>query len=164
MSTSTDESTTATTSAVAAPVSAAVQLAALESKIIRKDIPDFRPGDTVRVHAKIVEGTKERIQIFEGVVIKRHDGNKASGTFTVRKVSYNIGVERTFYVHSPRIEKIDVVSRGDVRRSRLFYLRPLRGKSARIKSRYTATGKAAAAAAEEKKAASAADESSEAQA
>src|SRR5688572_22240434 len=99
-------------------------MAALERELVRKDIPEFRAGDTVRVHAKIVEGAKERVQIFEGVVIKRHNGNHASATFTVRKVSYNIGVERTFMLHSPRIEKLEVVTRGTVRRSRLFYLRP----------------------------------------
>ena len=112
------------------------QLASVEKDMLKANIPDFRPGDSIRVHAKIVEGTKERVQIFEGVVIKRHKGTKASATFTVRKVSYNIGVERTFLLHSPRIEKIEIVSRGDVRRARLFYLRPLRGKSARIKGRY----------------------------
>lgn len=112
------------------------QLAPVEKDLIKQDIPDFRPGDTVKVHAKIIEGTKERIQVFEGVVLKRHKGTAASATFTVRKVSFNVGVERTFLLHSPRIEKIEVISRGDVRRARLFYLRPLRGKSARIKERY----------------------------
>ena len=104
--------------------------------LIRANIPDFRVGDTVRVHAKIVEGSKERIQVFEGVVIKRHKGVQPSATFTVRKVSYNIGVERTFLVHSPRIDKIELVMHGSVRRARLFYLRPLRGKAARIRARY----------------------------
>ena len=108
---------------------------AVANKFIKTNIPDFRPGDTVKVHARIVEGAKERIQVFQGVVIKRHDGKNASASFTVRKVSYNIGVERTFLLHSPRVEKIEVVSRGKVRRSRLFYLRPLRGKSTRIKRR-----------------------------
>ncbi len=102
----------------------------------RSDIPEFRPGDTVRVHARIVEGSKERIQVFEGVVIKKmkksHHGN---ATFTVRKISYNIGVERTFLLHSPRIDKIEVTRHGSVRRARLFYLRPLRGKAARIKTK-----------------------------
>lgn len=93
-------------------------------------------GDTVKIHAKIVEGNKERVQIFEGVVIKRHKGNQLSASFTVRKVSYNVGVERTFLLHSPRIEKIELVSRGEVRRARLYYLRPLRGKASRIKSQY----------------------------
>lgn len=114
------------------------QLAAIENETIREGIPTFRAGDTVKVHAKIIEGTKERIQIFEGIVIKRHGKSGAAATFTVRKVSYNVGVERTFYVNSPRIDKIEIVSRGQVRRSRLFYLRPLRGKSARIKNRYAA--------------------------
>jgi large subunit ribosomal protein L19 len=110
-------------------------LASLESASIRTDIPAFRVGDTVKVHAKIIEGTKERIQIFEGIVTVRSKSSKnASATFTVRKVSYNIGVERTFYISSPRIEKIEVVNRGKVRRSRLFYLRNLRGKAARIES------------------------------
>lgn len=109
--------------------------AALEQELLKSNLPEFRPGDTVKVHAKIVEGNKERIQIFEGLVIKRHNGSKANATFTVRKVSYNIGVERTFMLHSPRIEKIEIVSRGEVRRSRLFYLRPLRGKSARIRTK-----------------------------
>lgn len=118
-------------------MSNATQLAAIEKEMIRKDIPEFRAGDTVKVHAKIVEGTKERIQVFEGIVIKRHGKNGAAATFTVRKVSYNIGVERTFFVNSPRIEKIELVTHGQVRRSRLFYLRPLRGKSARVKNRYT---------------------------
>jgi large subunit ribosomal protein L19 len=113
--------------------SAAVIVASLEKQSIKTDIPEFRVGDSLRVHARIIEGTKERIQIFEGVVIKRHSRNALSATFTVRKVSYNIGVERTFMLHSPRIEKIEVTSRGKVRRSKLFYLRELRGKSARIK-------------------------------
>lgn len=119
------------------------QLAAIEKEMIRSDLPDFRAGDTLKVHAKIVEGTKERIQVFEGIVIKRHGKNGAAATFTVRKVSYNIGVERTFFVNSPRIDKIEIVSRGQVRRSRLFYLRPLRGKSARVKNRYSADSAAA---------------------
>ncbi|RMG43367.1 MAG: 50S ribosomal protein L19 [Candidatus Dadabacteria bacterium] len=116
--------------------SAADIMNAVSRDYLRKDIPEFRTGDTVRVHAKIVEGNKERIQVFEGVVIKRHKGNKPNATFTVRKISYNIGVERTFFLHSPRIDKIEVVTRGRVRRARLFYLRPLRGKAARIKARH----------------------------
>ena len=95
---------------------------------------DFKPGDTVRVHARIVEGNKERIQVFEGVVIKRHKRNQRSATFTVRKISYSVGVERTFLLHSPRIERIEVVSRGIVRRARLFYLRDTVGKAGRIKT------------------------------
>jgi large subunit ribosomal protein L19 len=104
----------------------------IEREHVRTDLPDFRPGDTVRVHAKIVEGDKERTQIFQGVVIsKRKGGTRA--TFTVRKVSYGIGVERIFPLYSPRIEKIEVVNRGKVRRAKLYYLRKLRGKAARIK-------------------------------
>lgn len=102
---------------------------------LKSDIPSFRPGDTVRVHARIVEGNKERVQMFQGVVIKRTRGNLATATFTVRKISHNIGVEKTFPLHSPRLEKIEVVTRGKVRRARLFYLRPLRGKAAKIKTR-----------------------------
>lgn len=108
----------------------------LSKDVIRKDIPEFRVGDSVRVHAKIVEGTKERIQIFEGVVLKRNRRSQVDASFTVRKVSYNIGVERTFLLHSPRIDKIEIVSRAKVRRARLFYLRPLRGKAARMKTLY----------------------------
>jgi large subunit ribosomal protein L19 len=110
----------------------------IENECIRTGLPEFRSGDTIKVHAKIIEGTKERIQIFEGIVIKKHGDKGAEATFTVRKVSYNIGVERTFYVNSPRIDKIEIVARGQTRRARLFYLRPLRGKSARVKTRYTA--------------------------
>ncbi|AUJ32358.1 MAG: 50S ribosomal protein L19 [Liquorilactobacillus nagelii] len=98
---------------------------------LRKDIPDFRPGDTVRVYARIVEGTRERIQLFEGVVIKRR-GQGISETYTVRKISSGVGVERTFPVHSPRVDKIEVVRQGRVRRAKLYYLRALHGKAARI--------------------------------
>lgn len=98
------------------------------------DLPNFSVGDTVRVHFKIVEGEKERIQIFEGVVIRKRKGG-VGATFTVRKVSYGIGVERIFPLHTPRIEKIEVVNRGRVRRARLYYLRHLRGKAARIKTK-----------------------------
>lgn len=104
---------------------------ALESAALRKDLPDFRVGDTVSVHYKIVEGDKMRVQEFKGVVIKRHRAGLQS-TFTVRKVSYNIGVERMFLLHSPRIEKLEVTSKGVVRRGRLYYLRDLSGKAARI--------------------------------
>ncbi|MBE6096183.1 50S ribosomal protein L19 [Schwartzia succinivorans] len=107
---------------------------ALEQEQLRSDIPEFRPGDTVRVHAKIVEGTRERIQMFEGVVIARQ-GSGVREMFTVRRISYGVGVERTFLVHSPRIDKIDVVRRGIVRRAKLYYLRNLTGKAARIKER-----------------------------
>ncbi|MFS0656043.1 50S ribosomal protein L19 [Bacillus sp. 179-C3.3 HS] len=99
---------------------------------LRTDLPAFRPGDTLRVHVKVVEGTRERIQIFEGVVIKRRGGG-ISETFTVRKISYGVGVERTFPVHTPKIAKIEVVRHGKVRRAKLYYLRELRGKAARIK-------------------------------
>ena len=100
----------------------------------RTDLPNFAAGDTVKVHCKIIEGTKERIQIFQGLVIRRTRGNSANATFSVRKVSFNIGVERTFMLHSPRVAKIEVVSIGKVRRSKLFYLRELKGKAARIES------------------------------
>mgnify|MGYP003447281637 FL=1 len=99
---------------------------------LRSDLPSFRPGDTVKVHVKVVEGTRERIQLFEGVVIKRRGGG-VSETFTVRKISYGVGVERTFPVHTPKIAKLEVTRRGKVRRAKLYYLRNLRGKAARIK-------------------------------
>ncbi len=105
----------------------------IQMEQLRGDIPEFRPGDTVRVHATIVEGDKERVQVFEGVCIRRtRRGSRA--TFTVRKTSYGVGVERTFPLHSPRIERIELKSRGEVRRGRLYYLRNLAGKAARIKS------------------------------
>lgn len=106
----------------------------LEQEQLRNDIPVFRPGDTVRVHVKVVEGNRERIQMFEGVVITRQNGGVRE-TFTVRRISYGVGIERTFPVHSPRIEKIEVVRRGIVRRAKLYYLRNLTGKAARIKER-----------------------------
>ena len=99
---------------------------------LKTDLPEFKAGDTVKVHVRIVEGDRERIQLFEGVVIKRRGGG-ISETFTVRKISYGVGVERTFPVHTPKIEKIDVVRRGRVRRAKLYYLRNLRGKAARIR-------------------------------
>lgn len=104
----------------------------IEQEQLRTDIPPFRPGDTVRVHVKVVEGTRERIQVFEGVVIRRKGGGLREN-FTVRRVTYNVGVERTFPLHSPRIEKIEVMRRGKVRRAKLYYLRNLTGKAARIK-------------------------------
>jgi large subunit ribosomal protein L19 len=107
-------------------------IADIEAKQFRKDIPAMRAGDTVRVHTKIREGDKERIQVFEGVVIAYRKGQPGSSMFTVRKVSYGVGVERMFPVHSPRIERIEVVSHGQVRRSRLYYLRELQGKAARL--------------------------------
>ena len=107
---------------------------ALEKEQMRGDIPEFRPGDTVKVHVKIKEGEKERIQMFQGVVIRKRKGNTGA-TFTVRKVSYGIGVERIFPLHSPIIDKIEIITRGRVRRARLYYLRNLRGKAARIKEK-----------------------------
>ena len=98
---------------------------------LRTDLPSFRPGETLRVHVRIIEGTRERIQVFEGVVIKRRGGG-VSETFTVRKISSGVGVERTFPLHTPKIEKIEVKRRGKVRRAKLYYLRSLRGKAARI--------------------------------
>ena len=99
---------------------------------LRDDLPKFRPGDTLRVHVKVREGSRERIQIFEGVVIKRR-GTSVSATFTVRKISYGVGVERAFPLHSPKIDRIELLKRGKVRRAKLYYLRKLRGKAARIK-------------------------------
>ena len=108
----------------------------IDQEQMRMDHPDFRPGDTVKVHIRIIEGSKERVQIFQGVVLKRKRGTM-NATFTVRKISHGVGVEKTFALHSPRIEKIEVVTLGRVRRSRLFYLRDLRGKAARIRERKT---------------------------
>lgn len=101
---------------------------------LRDDIPAFAPGDTVNVHVKVIEGSKERIQVFKGVVIRRHGGGVRE-TFTVRKESYGVGVERTFPVHSPNVDHIDVLVRGDVRRAKLYFLRELRGKKAKIKEK-----------------------------
>ncbi len=109
-------------------------LEALEKEQMRTDIPDFRPGDTVKVHARIKEGEKERIQIFKGVVIRKRKGNTGA-TFTVRKVSYGVGVEKIFPLHSPLVDKIEIVTKGRVRRARLYYLRKLRGKASRIKEK-----------------------------
>ena len=106
----------------------------VDAASLRSDIPDFRPGDTVKVHVNIVEGTRSRIQIFQGVVIGR-SGEGVRETFTVRKVSFGVGVERTFPVHTPVVEKIEVLTRGDVRRAKLYYLRELRGKAAKIKEK-----------------------------
>ncbi len=108
----------------------------LEREEMRLDVPDFRAGDTVKVHVKIREGEKERIQVFTGVVIKKTKGT-TSARFTVRKISGGVGVERIFPLHSPAIDKIEVISRGRVRRSKIYYLRNLRGKAARIKERRT---------------------------
>jgi large subunit ribosomal protein L19 len=104
----------------------------LEKEMMRLDLPSFSPGDTVKVHVKIKEGEKERIQAFQGVVLSKRSGS-ANATFTVRKVSYGIGVERIFPLHSPIIYKIEVITRGRVRRSKIYYLRKLKGKAARIK-------------------------------
>jgi len=108
----------------------------LEREQMRLDIPDFRPGDTIKVHARIKEGEKERIQVFQGAVIRKRKG-RMGATFTVRKISYGIGVERIFPLHSPNIDKVEVVTRGKVRRGRLYYMRKLRGKAARIKEKRT---------------------------
>ena len=109
-------------------------LDALDAESLRSDIPDFRPGDTLKVHVRVVEGSRERVQVFQGVVIRRQ-GAGVRETFTVRKVSFGVGVERTFPVHTPIIAKIEVVTRGDVRRAKLYYLRDLRGKAAKIKEK-----------------------------
>ena len=109
-------------------------LDALDAASLRDDIPTFRPGDTVKVHVRVVEGNRSRIQVFQGVVIRRQGGGIRE-TFTVRKVSFGVGVERTFPVHTPVVEKIEVLTRGDVRRAKLYYLRELRGKAAKIKEK-----------------------------
>jgi large subunit ribosomal protein L19 len=109
-------------------------LDALDATSLREDVPDFRPGDTLKVHVRVIEGTRSRIQVFQGAVIRRQGGGIRE-TFTVRKESYGVGVERTFPVHTPVIEKIEVVTRGDVRRAKLYYLRDLRGKKAKIKEK-----------------------------
>jgi len=105
---------------------------------LRDDIPAFRAGDNVKVHVKVIEGTRSRVQVFQGVVIRRHGGGVGE-TYTVRKISFGVGVERTFPLHSPVIEKIEVVTRGDVRRAKLYYLRDLRGKAAKIKEKRNVT-------------------------
>ncbi|CAN5245113.1 50S ribosomal protein L19 [soil metagenome] len=109
-------------------------LDALDNESLRSDIPDFRAGDTLKVHVRVIEGTRSRIQVFQGVVIRRQ-GAGARETFTVRKISFGVGVERTFPVHTPVVDKIELVSRGDVRRAKLYYLRDLRGKAAKIKEK-----------------------------
>ena len=109
-------------------------IAELEQAQVRDDIPEFRPGDTLKVHVRVKEGNRSRIQVFQGVVIRRQGGGIRE-TFTVRKISYGVGVERTFPVHSPSIERIETVTRGKVRRAKLYYLRELRGKAARIRER-----------------------------
>ncbi len=106
----------------------------IDQEQMRSDHPDFRPGDTVNVYIRIIEGSKERVQVFQGVVMKRKRGDM-NASFTVRKISHGVGVEKTFALHSPRLENIEIVTQGKVRHSRLFYLRELRGKAARIKER-----------------------------
>ena len=106
----------------------------VDAASLKSDIPDFRPGDTLKVHVKVVEGNKTRVQVFQGVVIAR-SGSGINETFTVRKVSYGVGVERIFPLHTPIVEKIEVVTRGDVRRAKLYYLRDLRGKKAKIREK-----------------------------
>ncbi len=125
------------------------RLQRLNAAMVKKTPPVFEIGDTVRVHVKVVEGEKERVQVFEGVVISRKGGQSAE-TFTVRKVSYGVGVERIFPIHSPIVERVDVVRQGRVRRAKLFYLRSKKGKTARVAEReYLAEGKPAPAAAPE---------------
>ncbi|MBE9374378.1 50S ribosomal protein L19 [Saccharopolyspora sp. HNM0983] len=109
-------------------------LDALDAQSLRSDIPAFRPGDTLKVHVRVIEGSRERTQVFQGAVIRRQGGGIRE-TFTVRKVSFGVGVERTFPVHTPNIAKIEVVARGDVRRAKLYYLRDRRGKAAKIKEK-----------------------------
>ena len=110
------------------------KLDVVDAASLRTDLPDFRPGDTVKVHVKVVEGNRSRIQVFQGVVIRRHGGGLRE-TFTVRKISFGTGVERTFPLHTPIIDRIEVVTRGDVRRAKLYYLRELRGKKAKIREK-----------------------------
>ncbi|MFD9597159.1 50S ribosomal protein L19 [Kitasatospora sp. NPDC059973] len=114
-------------------------MAAVDAASLRTDIPAFRPGDTLKVHVRVIEGSRSRVQVFQGVVIRRH-GAGVRETFTVRKVSFNVGVERTFPVHTPAVEKIEVTTRGAVRRAKLYYLRELRGKAAKIKEKREAGG------------------------
>jgi large subunit ribosomal protein L19 len=109
-------------------------LDSLDAASLRQDIPAFRPGDTLKVHVRVVEGSRSRVQVFQGVVIRRQGGGVRE-TFSVRKVSFGVGVERTFPVHTPVIDKIEVVTRGDVRRAKLYYLRGLRGKKAKIREK-----------------------------
>ena len=136
----------------------------IEQPFLRADLPEFRPGDTVKVHVRVVEGNRERVQVFQGVVIRRSGGGIRE-TFTVRKISFGVGVERTFPLHSPSIAKLELVQRGRVRRAKLYYLRDLRGKKARIKERRIDDAKLAAMeAAAEQRAADAAEAESEVEA
>ncbi len=112
----------------------------LDAASLRDDVPDFRPGDTLKVHVRVVEGSRERVQIFQGIVLRRQGGGVRE-TFTVRKVSFGVGVERTFPVHTPIISKIEILTRGDVRRAKLYYLRSLRGKAAKIKEKRQPVGR-----------------------
>ena len=116
-------------------------LDSLDAASLRDDVPDFRPGDTVKVNVKVVEGNRSRIQAFQGVVIARQ-GSGVRETFTVRKISFGVGVERTFPVHTPTVDSVEVVTRGDVRRAKLYYLRNLRGKKAKIRERRETTPQA----------------------
>jgi large subunit ribosomal protein L19 len=115
------------------------RLDAIDAASLRTDIPSFRPGDTVKVHVRVVEGNRERVQVFQGAVIRRQ-GRGVSETFTVRKVSFGVGVERTFPVHTPIVSEIEVVTRGDVRRAKLYYLRERRGKAAKIREKRDTVG------------------------
>ena len=110
----------------------------VDAASLRDDIPAFRAGDNIKVHVKVIEGTRSRVQVFQGVVIRRHGGGIGE-TYTVRKISFGVGVERTFPLHTPVVEKIEVVTRGDVRRAKLYYLRDLRGKAAKIKEKRNVT-------------------------
>ena len=110
----------------------------VDAASLRDDIPAFRAGDNIKVHVKVIEGTRSRVQVFQGVVIRRHGGGIGE-TYTVRKVSFGVGVERTFPLHTPVVEKIELVTRGDVRRAKLYYLRDLRGKAAKIKEKRDVT-------------------------
>lgn len=110
------------------------KLDAIDAKSLKSDVPEFRSGDTLNVHVRVIEGNRSRVQVFKGLVIRRH-GYGVGETFTVRKISFGVGVERTFPVHSPVIEKLEVLTRGDVRRAKLYYLRKLRGKAARIREK-----------------------------
>jgi large subunit ribosomal protein L19 len=110
----------------------------IDQTSLRDDIPDFRAGDTIKVHVKVIEGSRSRVQVFQGVVIRRHGGGIGE-TYTVRKVSFGVGVERTFPLHTPVVEKVELVTRGDVRRAKLYYLRELRGKAAKIKEKRVTT-------------------------
>jgi large subunit ribosomal protein L19 len=115
-------------------------LDSLDAESLRTDVPEFWPGDTLKVHVRVVEGNRQRIQVFQGAVIRRQGGGIRE-TFTVRKVSFGVGVERTFPIHSPIVSKIEVVTRGDVRRAKLYYLRDLRGKAAKIKEKRQPVGR-----------------------